>query len=408
MKNIIESLDTPEAKQKWRELVKKYHTDLNHGTEETIKRINVAKDNGDEAINDLYDELINGKKRKEQKQQYDNNAGFDDFAKNFWDAFWKNEKSRKQNYEYERKNKDYEEEWKKRERAEQDQREKRRKEKEEQKEREYQERKRQEEEENKRREAKEKEEEYKRKESRKNFKTWVETSEVKTLVKNEKINLSLLENSIKLSSPSGNGLYVFFASSVEDLLLKIKSFAAIDRDRTLKYKLFSEYIESMEFDNFCKKNGLKPSITKVTNEYEDIERFKEQNLSHISIKDLRNRKIFTINLDRLKTKEDLLEKIKERLVMTQPFNDSRRQEIIDIHNEYVREILKTEKFYAFAQKYKLTYMVQDLKTTLNLKAIQRNIEGNTTKITEYVVNEIEKKTSDAVLRELYTKIMAKK
>ena len=55
--NIDEMLKTQEAKKEYRELVLKYHSDRNPEDDEIIRKINNAKDDGDEALHKIYKEL---------------------------------------------------------------------------------------------------------------------------------------------------------------------------------------------------------------------------------------------------------------------------------------------------------------------------------------------------------------
>lgn len=56
---IEEVLQSAAAKKEYRELVLKYHSDRNPKAEEIIRRINNAKDEGDESLHKLYKELTN-------------------------------------------------------------------------------------------------------------------------------------------------------------------------------------------------------------------------------------------------------------------------------------------------------------------------------------------------------------
>ncbi len=67
LNNLLEEITSPEAKKKFKELVKKYHPDVG-GSTETTKKINIAKDKGDRALLRLYKELT-GKKIKKEKSE---------------------------------------------------------------------------------------------------------------------------------------------------------------------------------------------------------------------------------------------------------------------------------------------------------------------------------------------------
>jgi len=67
--SLLEELRSQEAKKKFRELIMKYHPDKG-GDEEITKKLNVAKDKGDYALWDLYDELTGKKKPAQKKTTY--------------------------------------------------------------------------------------------------------------------------------------------------------------------------------------------------------------------------------------------------------------------------------------------------------------------------------------------------
>ena len=50
-------LKTQEAKKEYRELVLKYHSDINPNDDEIIRKVNNAKDEGDESLHKIYKEL---------------------------------------------------------------------------------------------------------------------------------------------------------------------------------------------------------------------------------------------------------------------------------------------------------------------------------------------------------------
>lgn len=56
---IDEALESVRAKQEYRELAQKYHSDKGSGDHNTMVDINAAKEEGDEAIHKLYKKLIN-------------------------------------------------------------------------------------------------------------------------------------------------------------------------------------------------------------------------------------------------------------------------------------------------------------------------------------------------------------
>jgi DnaJ-class molecular chaperone len=51
---LHEMLSSPEAKRMYRELATKYHPDKTSGNEEIMKKINAAKDKGDDFMKELY------------------------------------------------------------------------------------------------------------------------------------------------------------------------------------------------------------------------------------------------------------------------------------------------------------------------------------------------------------------
>lgn len=62
---LYEEIKNPINKKKFREMAKRFHPDAK-GDEETMKRINSA--DTDKAVEDLYNELMGGK--KEEKQEW--------------------------------------------------------------------------------------------------------------------------------------------------------------------------------------------------------------------------------------------------------------------------------------------------------------------------------------------------
>ena len=66
---LVEMLSRPEIKVMYKELVKKYHPDVG-GNPEVMKRINIAKDVGDEAMRHIYNELIKKENKKEEKDYF--------------------------------------------------------------------------------------------------------------------------------------------------------------------------------------------------------------------------------------------------------------------------------------------------------------------------------------------------
>ena len=56
---INEALESVRAKQEYRELAQKYHSDKDSGDHDIMVDINAAKDEGDEAIHKLYKKLVN-------------------------------------------------------------------------------------------------------------------------------------------------------------------------------------------------------------------------------------------------------------------------------------------------------------------------------------------------------------
>jgi curved DNA-binding protein CbpA len=97
---LNEALYTQEAKKKWRELVMKYHPDTGSKDEEKIKRINNAKDEGDDAINKLYDEIVNGKTSKKYepyfKAKQENNYEQDKSAYERYQDFMKGRENKEE------------------------------------------------------------------------------------------------------------------------------------------------------------------------------------------------------------------------------------------------------------------------------------------------------------------------
>ena len=67
LNNLLEEITSPEAKKKFRELLKKYHPDIG-GSTETTKKIVQARHEGEDAIFKLYKELT-GKKIKKPKEK---------------------------------------------------------------------------------------------------------------------------------------------------------------------------------------------------------------------------------------------------------------------------------------------------------------------------------------------------
>ena len=82
---LQEMLATQEARNYYKELVKKYHPDKG-GDVEKMKRINAAKDVGDEALRKIYREL----NQKEKSKVYDDTN--DDYFKKIseWIKFYSN------------------------------------------------------------------------------------------------------------------------------------------------------------------------------------------------------------------------------------------------------------------------------------------------------------------------------
>jgi DnaJ-class molecular chaperone len=68
---INEELKSKEAIKKWRELVKKYHSDVNQKNEINIKVINNAKDEGDKALLKPYKELMGKNKEILNNKKFD-------------------------------------------------------------------------------------------------------------------------------------------------------------------------------------------------------------------------------------------------------------------------------------------------------------------------------------------------
>lgn len=66
---LLEMLSRPEVKAMYKELVKKYHPDLG-GDQEIMKKINIAKDKGDEEMMKLFKKL-KGEKTKEEPKYSD-------------------------------------------------------------------------------------------------------------------------------------------------------------------------------------------------------------------------------------------------------------------------------------------------------------------------------------------------
>lgn len=73
---FLEAISSPEAKAKFREMVKKYHPDNKEtGNNDKMVKINSAEEKGDRAIDALYDELVGGKKsEKETWEEYKKRA----------------------------------------------------------------------------------------------------------------------------------------------------------------------------------------------------------------------------------------------------------------------------------------------------------------------------------------------
>lgn len=63
---LYEEIKNPINKKKFREMAKRFHPDAK-GDEETMKRINSA--DTDKAVEDLYNELMGGKKEEKPKEE---------------------------------------------------------------------------------------------------------------------------------------------------------------------------------------------------------------------------------------------------------------------------------------------------------------------------------------------------
>lgn len=77
---LEEMLASPEVKAMYKELVKKYHPDVG-GDQEVMKRVNNAKDKGDDEIIDLYNQLVMGGKFEKAKEPKYSDMGLGEVKK---------------------------------------------------------------------------------------------------------------------------------------------------------------------------------------------------------------------------------------------------------------------------------------------------------------------------------------
>ena len=108
---ILEELSKEDAKRKYRELVLKYHSDRSKDIDDDIiKRINNAKDEGDDALNRIYDELTNKKtkNREETREEWEKRTGrnYDDFKREWEKVKRKRKKRGKKAHRQQRRNPD--------------------------------------------------------------------------------------------------------------------------------------------------------------------------------------------------------------------------------------------------------------------------------------------------------------
>lgn len=92
--NIFEELKKQENKKNFRELMSKHHPDKKGGSIEIAKKLNNAKDKGDEAFERFRDELL-GKKPKETVK-----FDLDDEIKKQSDKYWGKKKSTDDRFEH--------------------------------------------------------------------------------------------------------------------------------------------------------------------------------------------------------------------------------------------------------------------------------------------------------------------